>query len=101
MTSRIFDDDVRAFREARLAALRKESYADLSASPRTSRLAAPSEFDGLEFRVERRPGELGGVRVEVRSCTRHFLLFLSSSSSGFEILPDGSIVEDEDPGIDD
>ena len=101
MTARIFDEAVQAYREAQLELLKPLGYEVLAKMPRTKRINAPSEFDGLEFRIERRAGDSGGVRIEVRACSRHLLIFLSCSSSGFEMLSDGSIVKEVGIPLDD
>ena len=101
MTARIFDADVQAYREAQLELLKPLRYESLASMPVSKRIETPPSFKGLEFRVERRAGESGGVRIEVRSCTRHLLVFLSCAGSGFEKLPDGTLVEDQEVVIDD
>ncbi len=92
MAHRLNSPDVEAFQGAELSRLRAIDYSQLAALPRSQRTPTPAEIRGVEFWIERRPGEHGGVRIEIRACKRFLLIFVSCASPGFEMLPDGSIV---------
>lgn len=93
---RLDHPEVGAFQEAHLARLKAMSFAELSAMPRSRRMATPTALGRLEFWVERRVGEFGGIRIEVRACRRRLLVLLSCACLGFEMLPDGSVILDVD-----
>lgn len=92
MPHRLSDPEVRSFQEIQLTRLRAMSFSELSKLPRSRRIPTPSHIRGLEFWIERRVGESGGVRVEARACRRSMFIFLSCDCPGFEMLSDGSIV---------
>lgn len=78
--------------DAQLRLLEAKSFAELSALPRRSPLAAPPHLTGLKFYVSRKRGESGGVAVSVREYSRFLLVFEGSIGPSFEKLPDGTIV---------
>ena len=96
MAHRLFGPEVAAFQEAQLARLRQLSYNELVALPTRKRIPAPEGIRGIEFWLERRAGDAGGVRIESRACRRHLLIFVSCRCPGFEMLPDGSLVAEVD-----
>jgi hypothetical protein len=91
MAHRLYSPEVKAFQEAQLARLKTLSYSELRALPRSTRVPSPEGVRGIEFWVERREGDGGGVRIEARACRRHLLIFMSCNCPGFEMLPDGSL----------
>lgn len=99
--SNISGPEARAHQAKHLRALRRRSYAELRALPRSRRVDPSPALPGVEFRVERRDGEHGGVRIEIRACRRHLFVFLACSGTGFEKLPDGRVIVDRPPAIDD
>lgn len=98
MALRLNHPGLRELRLAELSALRSKPFSALASLPRSQRLSSPKQYKGIELRLERREGEQGGVRIEVRTCSRHLLVFVACLGDGFEMLPDGRIVEDEPPG---
>jgi len=94
MTRTLSSNIVRTFQDIELAKLRDEPYAQLVLLPRSRRIKGPPDAKGIEFWIEKREGECGGVRIEVRACKRALLIFLSCACRGFEKLPDDSVVEE-------
>jgi hypothetical protein len=101
MSHRIYSPDVEAFLQAQSQRLEAMSFSELSALPRSQRIPTPSTIRGLEFWIERRTGDLGGVRIEARACRRSLLIFLSCNCSGFEMLADGSLVPETNELLED
>ena len=101
MAHRLNSPEVDAFQKTQLAHLKTLGYAELLAMARSERISAPSDIQGIEFWIERRVGEAGGVRIEARACRRSFFIFMSCRCPGFEMLPDGTVVPDIDETPDD
>lgn len=74
-----------------LADLKARSYTDLAALPSHSQLHSP--FPGIAFRLERSDGAKGGVQIEVVTSERSFLIFEHRIALGFEMLPDGRVID--------
>ena len=92
---RLNNPDIEAFQARELDRLLQLSHAELSALPERARVPTPAELRGVEFWIRRRPGEAGGVEVEVCACIRTWIFFMGCSCPRFERLSDGRLVEDE------
>ncbi|MGH8028386.1 MAG: hypothetical protein ACREO3_00475, partial [Arenimonas sp.] len=77
--SRLYSPEVEASQAAELDRLLGLSYAELSALPARTRVPAPPGIGGVEFWIERRPGEAGGIDMQVRACVRSLIIFVSCS----------------------
>jgi len=83
------------FQEKYLEQLKTKSLAELSALPDKERINTPHDFGGWKVFLLRKNGEHGGIRIEVEGKKRFLLIFVTAYRTGFEILPDGRIIEDE------
>lgn len=95
-SQRLYSPEVEKFQEAQLQQLREWDYRDLAALPSRQKISAPGHIRGIVFHIRRYDGDAGGVRIEVSACKRMLLIFLACNCPGFEMLPDGSILEDVD-----
>ena len=96
MAHRLNSPEVTAFQQVQLARLRRMTFHEICSLPLRERLAKPAHIRGISFRIERSPGVRGGVRIEVLACSRFLLIFEGCRCPGFEVLPDGTILEDVD-----
>ena len=95
-------EQIQAFQTEVLASLMKESFAELSARPRSVRIPLPPDLSRFEGYIRKKPGDAGGVEITVSVSNRVLWLFMEGRVNGFDIFPDGKIipfdftVDDED-----
>ena len=94
-------DQIRAWQRQQLADLRAKGFTELSALPTQTPIAPPPQFIGERFAILRAPGDNGGVEVGVAHFMRTLGVILGRITPSFEMLPDGSIVEEPSSEPDD
>jgi hypothetical protein len=87
-------DKIRLWQEAQLSNLRSKPFQELSALPAQTQIPAPSEFAGERFAIVRAAGENGGVEIGVAHFMRVMGIVMGQLTPRFEMLSDGSIVEE-------
>jgi|GEM_PF-6721340 len=87
--------DWSGFQDEYLKQLKKKSYAELSALPEKQKVSVPDCFGRGRFSLLKKRGERGGIRIEVEWKERFLLIFVSKYVLGFEILKDGTVIEDD------
>ena len=79
--------DAWGFQQRKLAALKKQSFAKLSALSESTALKVPARLKGLDIFVRRKPAAGGGLKITVSVEAGGM-----ASTDGFEMLPSGKII---------
>jgi hypothetical protein len=82
------------FQEKYLEMLKQKSFLELSTLPIKQRVKSPKPLGGWKVFLLKKEGEHGGIRIEVEGQKR-FLVFVTKYTTGFEILKDETVIEDE------
>jgi hypothetical protein len=90
-----YAQDCSDFQEEYLKQLKKNSYAELLALPEKQRIETPRRFGGWKVFLLKKRGKNGRVRIEIEGQKRFLLMFVSKYVLGFEVLKDGTIVNDD------
>jgi hypothetical protein len=85
--------DAESFRKLRLQELKLEPFATLAKLPNRQRLQIPPSLRGLNIYQCKKNGEHDGLEITVRVEQRVLLIFAAVSEDGFEIFPDGRIID--------
>jgi len=83
------------FQEKYLTQLKTKSFSELSALPPKTHIQSPDNLSRWKIYLLRKAGENGGVRIEVDGYQRFLLIFTTGFRTGFEILSDGTLLEDD------
>lgn len=84
----------REYQQELLAQLKLKTFEYLAALPARKRVETPAELRGWKFFVCSQPGEQQGVQIIVEARKRSLLIFESVYSPSFEMLPDGTVLEE-------
>ncbi len=93
-------DQIRSWQREQLALLRAKTYTDLVALPPKSELEPPPHLKREHLAIVRAYGENGGVEIGVAHFQR-FLFITGRIMPSFEMLADGTIVEEPSDEPDD
>jgi hypothetical protein len=93
-------DQIRTWQREQLTLLRARPYKDLVALPLRSELEPPTHLKREHLAIIRAPGENGGVEIGVAHFQR-FLFITGRIMPSFEMLADGTIVEEPSDERDD
>lgn len=82
------------YQQELLRELAKKSFAELSGLPARQPLQSPAALRGWRLSVLRGDGEHGGVEIAIEARRRRLLIFETVYAPKFEMLPDGTVVEE-------
>ena len=92
--------DAKHFQKLRIQELKLEPFATLAKIPHRQKLKIPPSLRGLNIYQCRKAGENGGIEITVRVEQRILFIFGAASEDGFEVFPDGRIVDLNDDQYD-